>query len=188
MSGLMYRVVTSFRQSTVQTSHCDSPASRPVSNTPQEQDIGWTPIKAVVFDMDGTLTKPTIDFVKMHERLKIPMGSDILVSVNAMSSEQKSEALSVIEELEKEANDVMELQPGVLELLDYLAEQKIERAIMTRNTPVSVDVLLRGLTEKLQREQHLFPNLSPDGFFSKVHIFHNVFACLWIGPVDTKDH
>ena len=171
MSGLMYRVVSSFRQSSVATGHSNSP-TRTVSSSDRQQqqkDSEWTPIKAVVFDMDGTLTKPSIDFVKMHERLNIPMDKDILVSVNAMNSEQKVEALKIIEELEKEANDKMELQPGVLELLDYLAEQTIERAILTRNTPVGVEVVLRGMREKLQQEQHLFPNLSPDGFFSKVH-------------------
>ena len=46
--------------------------------------------------------------------------------------------------------------------MDYLAEHRIQRAIMTRNTLVDgVDVLL-------QQEKDGFSNISPDNFFSKV--------------------
>ena len=171
----MYRVVASVRGSispaaNLSSRHLSPGSERKDLSAVQEGTSDWTAIKGVVFDMDGTLTIPTLDFVLMHERLNIPMSCDILASVNAMSPSQRAEAMRVIEEMEKEANDVMQLQPGVLELMDYLAEHRIQRAIMTRNTLVGVDVLLHNMREKLQQEKDRFSNISPDNFFSKVRM------------------
>ena len=48
-----------------------SAASRPV-------------LRGVVFDMDGTLTRPNLDFSEMYRRCGVPMSADILEAVAAM--------------------------------------------------------------------------------------------------------
>ena len=184
--SLVYRVVSSLRVSSdaskclnVPSSYPSSPEEHSQENAPcptskqNERDThpaqeGWTPIKGVVFDMDGTLTKPTLDFVAMHERLNIPPTADILKSVYAMSPEQRADAMKVIEELEREANERLELQPGLLEVIHFLAEHRIQRAIMTRNTFESVEVFLGRVKEKLEVQRDSFPHLSADTLFSKV--------------------
>ena len=42
------------------------------------------PIKGVLFDMDGTLTKPNLDFGEMYRRVGVDRKDDILVAIAAM--------------------------------------------------------------------------------------------------------
>ena len=59
-------------------------------------------IRGVIFDMDGTLTVPVLDFVEMRTRLGLPLGTDILPAVLNMSSEERERAMSIIHEMEDE--------------------------------------------------------------------------------------
>ena len=59
-------------------------------------------IKGVIFDMDGTLTLPVLNFLEMRTRLGIPRGADILPTVLKMPREERERALNIIEELEDE--------------------------------------------------------------------------------------
>lgn len=156
--GMTYRVISSSKS-------LNEPAESEHSLTEQER---WLPIKGVIFDMDGTLTVPVLDFVAMHNRLNIPMTSDILLTVQAMAPEQREEAERIIVEMETEANERLKMQPGLLEVLNFLAEKDITRGILTRNTPQSVDVFLGRLREQVHKEQETFPKLDPNSLFSKV--------------------
>ena len=40
---------------------------------------GYTSIKGVIFDMDGTMTVPILDFKEMRRRVGIPNTADILM-------------------------------------------------------------------------------------------------------------
>ena len=88
-------------------------------------DEDWVPIKGVIFDMDGTLTKPVLNFSDMRQRVGVPPSQDILQYVNSLTGEDKVKAMTVIEEIEEEAINKVELQPGVIELLHFLAENKV---------------------------------------------------------------
>lgn len=75
--------------------------------------------------MDGTLTKPVLNFAEMRQQLGIRPGSDILTHVNSLSLPDKTTALRIVESIEEEANRKMELQPGALEILDFLASKSV---------------------------------------------------------------
>lgn len=59
-------------------------------------------IRGVIFDMDGTLTIPVLDFSEMRSRLGLPAGADILPTVTSMPAEQRARAMNIIQQMEEE--------------------------------------------------------------------------------------
>lgn len=74
-------------QSLVSTRHLYSPIRR---------------IKGVIFDMDGTLTIPVLNFLEMRTRLGLSRGVDILPTVLSMPAEERERAMKIIQEMEEE--------------------------------------------------------------------------------------
>ncbi len=97
--------------------------------------------RGVIFDMDGTLTVPVIDFAAMRSRLGIPSG-DILHTVKNWPETRRRWAFSIIEEIEEEALARMIIQEGCNEVLDFLQDTGLPRAIVTRNTRRTVDLFM----------------------------------------------
>lgn len=94
-----------------------------------------------VFDLDGTLTLPVLDFSELRRRLQCPNGVDILTFCNSKSGKDKEKAFRVVEEFEEEGRQNTKLQPGVCELLKFLTQCGLKRALITRNLQPSVDQL-----------------------------------------------
>ncbi|KAL1922870.1 uncharacterized protein VTP21DRAFT_9246 [Calcarisporiella thermophila] len=100
-------------------------------------------VRGVVFDMDGTLTKPVRGmFPRMRDALGIDEKTDILGHMMKLSGEERKRADKLISDIEYEAMIEMALQPGLDELLAFLELHKIPKAILTRNNPVTVSHLL----------------------------------------------
>ena len=94
-------------------------------------------IKGVVFDMDGTLTVPCIDFQEMRRRVGVEEG-DILHVIHGWSEEKQEEAFRKIAEIEEEALEKLQVMPGAVELCSTLDEKRTPRALVTRNVSSSV--------------------------------------------------
>ena len=118
--------------------------------------------------MDGTLTLPTLDFAEMKRRLKLPPSSDILVSVQAMSGEDKEKSMAIIEEMEDEANRRLRLQPGVLDVLHFLARRGLVRGLITRNSDKSVRAFLEHVRQLCASAADEYPLFSQQPLFSQV--------------------
>ena len=101
-------------------------------------------LQGVIFDMDGTLTAPVIDFLDMRRRLGIPTG-DILLTIKQWSEQDRARAYAIIEEIEEQARGKLVLQPGIHELMDFLDSRSIRKAIVTRNTARTVQHLIRHM-------------------------------------------
>ncbi|EDO45548.1 predicted protein [Nematostella vectensis] len=100
-------------------------------------------IKGVIFDLDGTLTLPVLNFTELRRRLGCPPPPyDLLEFVRQQPEKQKIRLYQIIEDFEEEGNRNMKLQPGVRQLLKFLASQGLHRAIVTRNAQPCVDYLL----------------------------------------------
>ncbi|KAE8145257.1 HAD-like domain-containing protein [Aspergillus avenaceus] len=97
-------------------------------------------LKGIVFDVDGTLCLPqNYMFGQMREALGIDKKVDILHHISRLPTpEAQLEAADKIKAIEREAMRHQEPQPGLVELMDYLQERQIKRALCTRNfeTPV----------------------------------------------------
>ena len=66
-------------------------------------------IKGVIFDMDGTLTIPVLQFNEMRLRLGLSPSQDILTTVQSYPPVQQAEAMAIIEEMEEEAIRIMQV-------------------------------------------------------------------------------
>ena len=129
-----------------------------------------TEIKGVIFDMDGTLTVPVLNFKEVRASLKLAPGVDTLTTVLQYPPEKKAQAMKIIEEFEEEGIEKMSLQPGVLDLLHYIAERGVRRALMTRNAWKATHLFLDKLQQELVANKEKYPHLSKDDVFSEVII------------------
>jgi phosphoglycolate phosphatase-like HAD superfamily hydrolase len=114
-------------------------------------------LRGVVFDMDGTLTIPNLDFGEMYRRCGVEGNKDILYEIrNHMLPDQASKATAIIEEMEEEGRRTLQLQPGALELTQWLQAHQIPTALVTRNTKRSAQVLEDKLllSSSQQQQQH----------------------------------
>ena len=58
-------------------------------------------LRGVVFDMDGTLTVPNIDFADMYRRCGVEASKDILEEIASMPEDRRDAANRIIEEIEE---------------------------------------------------------------------------------------
>jgi len=97
-------------------------------------------VKAVLFDFDGTLTKPgSIDFNLIKRTIGCPAESFILEFIETIDDPaQKEKAISKLENLENKAADCSEPNHDAEELLLYLRSNGIRTGIITRNSLKSI--------------------------------------------------
>jgi HAD superfamily hydrolase (TIGR01509 family) len=98
--------------------------------------------RAILFDMDGTLTRPVLDFDAIRRDIGIGNGP-ILESIKKMASEEKTIAERILHGHEDRAAEASELNPGCRELLNWLVSVDVATALVTRNTRRSVDTVFR---------------------------------------------
>ena len=101
-----------------------------------------TPLKAVIFDMDGTLTRPTLDFPAIKAAIGIaePLLENML---ELPPGAERDRAFTILERFEDEAAEKSELNHGTREVLEYLAKKNIPSGLVTRNSRRSTDIVLR---------------------------------------------
>ena len=99
------------------------------------------PLRGVVFDLDGTLTVPNLDFKLMYERCGVDPKEDILEAIGNMPDAEAATAAAIVEEMEEEGRRTLELTQGAREFAEWLARQGIPTALVTRNTRATIDHL-----------------------------------------------
>ncbi|QSH42217.1 HAD family hydrolase [Lentisphaerota bacterium ZTH] len=120
----------------------------------------------LIFDMDGTLTIPVIEFQKIRDELKIPPGADIAEEIDSWPEPRRTAGWELIEEHEMEASRRNLLQAGVEDALTKFKKSGIKLGIITRNTRRSADILVERLPVSfdiiLTREfEHIKPAPEP---------------------------
>ena len=127
-------------------------------------------IKLVIFDLDGTITQPHLDFRKIREEMGITVEKmSILDFLDSLDGEEKRRADAILDAHEKDAAYKSKLSSGARELFDYLREKNIRIAIMTRNARENVLIVLEkhklSVDEILTREDGPVKP-SPEGVFA----------------------
>ena len=98
------------------------------------------PFSGLIFDMDGTLTKPVIDFGAMRRDLAIPSG-DIASVVLSWPPEKQAWAWEIIRGHEEIALEKMALQDGCAGLLGACRARGLKLGVVTRNSKESTQHL-----------------------------------------------
>jgi len=91
-------------------------------------------IKAVIFDLDGTITQPYFDFDLI--RLEMGLAKDsgpILESMAKMNHQQRQRAEAILYAHEQRAVEASTLNPGAAETLSALRKAGVLIGILTRN-------------------------------------------------------
>lgn len=100
-----------------------------------------TAYRAVIFDMDGTLTRPFLDFAAI--RAAIGIAEPLLENMLALPpGPERDRAFSVLGRFEEEAAERSELNDGAKDLLAFLARRRIPAGLVTRNSRRSTDRVL----------------------------------------------
>jgi len=110
-----------------------SPAMRPES-----------PIRGVIFDLDGTLVDSRLDFEQMRREMAIPPGTPLLEAIGALTEPRRSQCAAILDRHEKAGAERATLVPGAAELVARLRAGRIRQAVFTRNArQVALDTLAR---------------------------------------------
>lgn len=78
----------------------------------------------------------------MRDALGIDKSVDILDHIYSLPESEQNEAHEKIQAVERKAMMDMEPRSGLQELMDYIKEQSLPKAICTRNFPIPVNHLL----------------------------------------------
>jgi len=91
-------------------------------------------IKAVIFDLDGTITQPFFDFDAIRQEMGLDKNSGpILEAMQKMSPRQRKDAEEILHYHEQQAVIESKLNDGAKETLEALRKAKINIGILTRN-------------------------------------------------------
>ena len=127
-----------------------------------------TPVRGVVFDLDGTLVVQELDFDAMRREIGLPEGTPLLEAMERLDDGPRAAALDVVRRHERAAALTARLNPGVAEFLGWLDGRGVRRAVLSRNMREAVDdVLARcGMTfdRVLAREDAPYKP-SPEGIW-----------------------
>ena len=105
-----------------------------------------TKIKLVVFDMDGTLTRPYLDFAAIRNAIGLKdQNVMILDYIENLTPKAREQANMILAKFEDEAAENVEFQDGAAYLLADLKKRGVKTAIFTRNSLKSVNTVLGKL-------------------------------------------
>ena len=91
-------------------------------------------IKAVIFDLDGTITQPYFDFDSIREEIGLARDSGpLLESMKKMTSEQRLHAEKILNHHEQKAVTESKLNTGAKHTLSTLRTMGIHIGVLTRN-------------------------------------------------------
>lgn len=109
-------------------------------------------MKAVIFDMDGTLIRSGLDFDVIRAELGLPK-VPLLEAIEAMPDDERHRCMGVVERHEDNAARESTLFPYARETLEELASRRIPVVLMTRNSRRSVETILskHGLSFEVVR-------------------------------------
>ncbi len=90
-------------------------------------------IKAVIFDLDGTITEPYFDFDAIKREMGLDTDVPILEAMENMSEDEKYKIDELLSYHEQKAIEGSALNPGTRETLQELKKRGIPVGILTRN-------------------------------------------------------
>lgn len=105
-------------------------------------------IRAVLFDFDGTLTKPgALDFSVIKTAIECPPDQSVLEFIEGLGEEKrKTEARTILKRFEMEAAANSEPNDGAEDLIHHLLSENLLIGIISRNSLESIERALLNFT------------------------------------------
>ena len=101
------------------------------------------PLRAVLFDMDGTVFDSHLDWLELRRSMGLhPDGRPILAQLEGARAEDRSRCLSILHAAEREGAERGELVPGARELVAGLRDHGVTCVLVTNNSRESTDTVL----------------------------------------------
>jgi len=127
------------------------------------------PIRAVIFDMDGTLTVCPLDFPAMRADCGLPPDSNILAEARKLSPARQAEIDRILDGHERRAAADCQLRPGALHVLSALRKSGLRLALLTNNSARSARTIIarHGLAfDVVLTREDAAPKPAPDAVLS----------------------
>lgn len=101
--------------------------------------------------MDGTITKPRIDYAAIRADLDVPDDEPIWETIQSRDPTHRRQSLEKLHIHEAAAAADVELADGAADLLDWLAKKSLPTAVITRNSRASATTIFarHGLPDLL---------------------------------------
>lgn len=126
-------------------------------------------LKAVIFDLDGTLVKSDLDFHAMRRDIACPADKDILSYLDELSGEALGQAQAIIAQHEARDAEQTKALDGVPEMLAELKRLGVRTGIVTRNSRAASELKMAlcgiDISEVLTREDAP-PKPEPDALLA----------------------
>ena len=136
------------------------------------RDAPTRTIKAVLFDFDGTLTRPgSLDFRRLREELATPAGAFILEYIQGLPLQRRRRALRILDRFEMEGAARSRPNAGAEDLIRKLQAIGLPLAIVSRNSRAAVLRALENFPSVgaadfeviISRDDDVLPKPHPDG-------------------------
>jgi len=103
-------------------------------------------IRGVIFDLDGTLTRPVLDFIALRQEIGFPLGPPhLLARIETLCGVEQERAWAILCRHEERACQIAELNEGGAALFAYLEQERMPRAVVTRNASANARRTLERL-------------------------------------------
>ncbi|MCL2917858.1 HAD family hydrolase [Shewanella litorisediminis] len=110
-----------------------------------QQPVWLTDIRAVAFDLDGTLAHSNPDFPAIREALGLTAGQDILAHIAGLPAAEQADAMATVHHYEMAASRQAQWVRGAAELLEFVQQKPLPTAILTRNMRQAAELTLSRL-------------------------------------------
>jgi HAD superfamily hydrolase (TIGR01549 family) len=100
-------------------------------------------IRGIIFDFDGTITRPFFNFDLIKDEIGMPRDMLIIEFLKDKDEAFKVKASNILDRWEIEAAEKAMLNDYIPELLEFLKSRKIKTAVLTRNRKTSIEVVCR---------------------------------------------
>lgn len=99
--------------------------------------------KAIIFDMDGTLTLPYINWQKLRADIVCPPEKNIIEHIESLPPEQAKQANDILLATEREAAERADINAGASELVQTLKDRGLKLALVTNNHREAMHLILQ---------------------------------------------
>lgn len=89
--------------------------------------------QAIIFDMDGTLTEPYIDWLDLRSKIDCPPEKTIIEHIESLPPDQAQHSNKILLQIEWEAAQEAPIREGAPELIDELRTRNLKLALVTNN-------------------------------------------------------